>query len=738
MPRLSVIIPFYDETAFLGAAVQSVLAQGIADTEIVVVNDNPERFTAGAVAALCPARSVTVVQHDRNAGLSAARNSGMAATSGARIAFLDADDYYVPGGLAAQLELAEAGGADIVQAQTYFTAAGSVVPRLLQRDAALFWQARRGAGLRGIEEAQFITSSWSSLYTRAFLTRAGLHFDPAQTRFEDRLFVLQAVTAARSIAVLGAPVRVWRRRAGSISVTPPDAATHRLQVQLLEKCMRHMRRWVAETGAPPRFLRRELFNTVSRLIWDMEVIGALAAATDDAIADLGPRIVALLGDDRFGPAIFDDPVLARIGRVGRPSRHGVIRQVDFFALHAALRGGDFAAAAAILAMRRAAAAPALRRAGGRVPARLVLHLGMHKTGTTAIQAALAAGAPALARRGVLFPVAGRAAGHAPVRPGGNPGHQALVAALHRDDPAPWDAIAAEARRAGAATVVVSAENLLLPRAEDRAMLVSRLVAQAARFDAVAVVAMVRRPDSLVEAFLREAACNGERGAGRGAAAMAVDLAPVLTDLPALFAPFEAAGAALRLGDFDAARAAGALWPAFLGLAGIEAAGLDPPPRVYPTPHRAEVLAAQTACAMIASEDLRLRTLRAFFAVQAAAPLDLGPDAPLLSPADRLATLDRFAAVSAAWAAARGYAPDLDAARAAVAAEAWEPPAGLPAALVERLAVARIMAERPADDAGPAVAGPPPAAQDDRAVTIRIRPRPWLAALIDRARRARRV
>ena len=38
-PRLSVIIPFYNETAFLKTAITSVLTQGIAGAEVIVVND---------------------------------------------------------------------------------------------------------------------------------------------------------------------------------------------------------------------------------------------------------------------------------------------------------------------------------------------------------------------------------------------------------------------------------------------------------------------------------------------------------------------------------------------------------------------------------------------------------------------------------------------------------------------------------------------------------------------------
>ena len=359
-PPVSVIVPFYDETMYVRAAVWSVLGQGIDGAEILLVNDNPEVFGPAEIARIGLPGAVRILHHDRNRGLSAARNTGMAAATGRYVGFLDADDYYTAGGLARHLAAAQ-GQADIIHAQTYLSQPGSPAVRVLRRDADLFARPRSGAGLRGVEEAQFIVSSWSSLYRRGFLEATGLRFDEEQVKFEDRLFVLQAVTAARKIVITGAPARVWRRRAGSISVTPTDAALHLLQVQLLEKCMAHLRAAVAQ-GLPPRFLKRELFNTVSRLIWDMDLVAAVAQGGDPAYAALGARVPALLGDESFHQRFFDDPVARQVSRVGMATRAGTIGRADFFALHAGLREGRFGDVAALLAVRRDAAAAVPARA----------------------------------------------------------------------------------------------------------------------------------------------------------------------------------------------------------------------------------------------------------------------------------------------------------------------------------------------------------------------------------------
>lgn len=133
MKSLSIIIPFYNETAYLRDAIASVIAQRIDEIEIIVVNDNPKDFPPAALEALTNGLPVTLLHHTENLGLSAARNTGMNATTGDVIGFLDADDYYVSDGLAKQLHLADKTNADITHACTYLGKVGSSATTLLRR-----------------------------------------------------------------------------------------------------------------------------------------------------------------------------------------------------------------------------------------------------------------------------------------------------------------------------------------------------------------------------------------------------------------------------------------------------------------------------------------------------------------------------------------------------------------------------------------------------------------------------
>jgi len=98
---VSVVIPTYDRAARVERAVASVLAQTRPADEVVVVDDGSTDGTAERLRTAFPA--VTVLGTE-NRGVSAARNHGIARTSGDWIAFLDSDDEWREEKLEAQLE----------------------------------------------------------------------------------------------------------------------------------------------------------------------------------------------------------------------------------------------------------------------------------------------------------------------------------------------------------------------------------------------------------------------------------------------------------------------------------------------------------------------------------------------------------------------------------------------------------------------------------------------------------
>lgn len=94
-PTVSVLIPCYNAAPYVGATLESVLAQTWKRLEAIVVDDGSTDGSA-AVLAGYSSRGVRVIRQQNAGGAAAARNRALAASSGQLILFLDADDLINP------------------------------------------------------------------------------------------------------------------------------------------------------------------------------------------------------------------------------------------------------------------------------------------------------------------------------------------------------------------------------------------------------------------------------------------------------------------------------------------------------------------------------------------------------------------------------------------------------------------------------------------------------------------
>jgi len=126
--KVSVVIPARNAAAFISGAINSALAQTLSDLEVVVVDDGSADATAAIVQGFMGADArVRLIRHGSPRGVSAARNTGLRAATGAWIALLDADDAFTPIRLERLVAEAERRGldglADNLQMVDYATSA---------------------------------------------------------------------------------------------------------------------------------------------------------------------------------------------------------------------------------------------------------------------------------------------------------------------------------------------------------------------------------------------------------------------------------------------------------------------------------------------------------------------------------------------------------------------------------------------------------------------------------------
>ena len=115
--KLSIIVPAYNVVAFLKKCVDSLLAQDLSpeDYEIVLVDDGSTDGSGALCDTLAAEHGNIRVIHQRNRGLSGARNAGIPTASGDYILFVDSDDYLCPNVLGTLVGLMESKDLDILR-----------------------------------------------------------------------------------------------------------------------------------------------------------------------------------------------------------------------------------------------------------------------------------------------------------------------------------------------------------------------------------------------------------------------------------------------------------------------------------------------------------------------------------------------------------------------------------------------------------------------------------------------
>jgi len=182
-PLVSVIVPVHNGERTLQQALESVFAQTYKRVEIIIVDDGSTDGTARLVAGLADRVSYFFLPHS---GAAAARNLGIRESKGEFIAFIDADDLWVDGKLAAQMRCFEAfPQVEIVQ---------GLVKRIRLDESA-------HSGERGVGESPIVFSNLGAMVVRRSVFERIGYLDEALRYNEDTDFWLRALEAGMVVLV---------------------------------------------------------------------------------------------------------------------------------------------------------------------------------------------------------------------------------------------------------------------------------------------------------------------------------------------------------------------------------------------------------------------------------------------------------------------------------------------------------------------------------------------------------
>ena len=206
MPQISIIVPVYNVEKYLEKCVDSILAQTFTDFELILIDDGSSDKCPGVCDYYAKRDPRVIVIHQKNAGVSAARNSGLTKAKGEYLAFCDSDDSLHKDYIENLLSLADTNNAELVTAgYTKVTEQGKVL--------GTYSHHQESFGFHSMNEAvAFIINSvlngnigweiWTKLFRRSIVVNNGIRFCETCDNFaEDLGFVIEYLLYCQQVNV---------------------------------------------------------------------------------------------------------------------------------------------------------------------------------------------------------------------------------------------------------------------------------------------------------------------------------------------------------------------------------------------------------------------------------------------------------------------------------------------------------------------------------------------------------
>lgn len=210
-PLLSIIVPVYKVENYLPKCIDSILAQTFTDFELILVEDgSPDNCPALCDAAAEKDARVRVI-HQKNGGLSAARNAGLDAARGAWVGFVDSDDYIAPEMYEVLYQAVQSTGADLAlcdYAEVDEAGAPCQSMHVSLSEGELTGQEllKRASGL-------MVQLAWNKLYRRAIFTQ--LRYPEGKLN-EDLFLIPEVCLQIQKAVVVPKALYYYVQRGGSI------------------------------------------------------------------------------------------------------------------------------------------------------------------------------------------------------------------------------------------------------------------------------------------------------------------------------------------------------------------------------------------------------------------------------------------------------------------------------------------------------------------------------------------
>jgi CDP-glycerol glycerophosphotransferase len=294
---LSIVVPIYNVGPYLDECLSSIAGQTRDELQVVMVDDGSTDDSAATAARFADKDSRFTLIRKANAGLGAARNTGLEHATGDYLMFVDSDDSLPPYAAELLIGALETTGSDFSCGNVLRYNTRGMRPSPMHR--APFAETRLRTHVRKRPGLLVDRTAWNKVFRRSFFDAHGFRF-PEGVLYEDIPVTVPAHALASAVDVLSVPVYHWRQREGEDRSITQRRGEIPAFVDRLENCWSASRS-LGEMGEPA--LKRH---------YDASVLTSDLMLFVKVLPDVGPEYHAVFLErtnaylDTIDPTVIDE------------------------------------------------------------------------------------------------------------------------------------------------------------------------------------------------------------------------------------------------------------------------------------------------------------------------------------------------------------------------------------------------------------------------------------------------
>lgn len=233
IPLITIIVPVYNIEDYIGKCLDSLLKQSYRNLEIIIIDDGSTDGSGVICDQYVKIDKRVKIIHQKNSGVSEARNLGIQCAQGEYLIFVDGDDYVSNNYVRVLINGILNNNVGLYCAD-YFLDNGKITLHSLNNKSELILDQTEGINMLH-QSSGFQGYLWNKIFVREIIIENKLKFQSGVKIWEDMLFCLQYMKCINKIGYIKYPIYFYVQRAGSAvnDVRTWEENTHLKAIELM-------------------------------------------------------------------------------------------------------------------------------------------------------------------------------------------------------------------------------------------------------------------------------------------------------------------------------------------------------------------------------------------------------------------------------------------------------------------------------------------------------------------------